>query len=154
MRDEARRGVRASSTRTPASPYLFHLARVSVVRARPPPVAPAVCGAYGPPVATGSLTRLSRAGWSACGRSGVGAVAPCPLEHLLLLRGARNVAPGSVPLARNRGVGWRTKPAIGCGTKQLVRLVDEHRARIEQSLPERLEWVARGWDHKAAELNR
>ena len=33
-----------------------------------------------------------------------------------------------------------------------TRLVDEHRARIERSLPERLDWVARGCDHRTAEL--
>jgi hypothetical protein len=31
-------------------------------------------------------------------------------------------------------------------------MVEEHRARIESTLPERLDWVTRGYDHKAAEL--
>ena len=80
-----------------------------------------------------------------------GAVEPCPLEHLLLLRGAADVAPGSVPLARVAG---RLIDAARAWTdgEALARLVDEHRARIEQSLPERLDWVARGCDHRAAEL--
>ena len=80
-----------------------------------------------------------------------GAVELCPLEHLLLLRGAPDVAPGSVPLARVAG---RLTDAARAWTdgEALARLVDEHRTRIEQSLPERLDWVARGCDHRAAEL--
>ena len=34
----------------------------------------------------------------------------------------------------------------------LARMVDEHRTRIESTLPERLDWVARGYDHKLAGL--
>ena len=70
---------------------------------------------------------------------------------MLLLRGANSVAPGSVPLARaaarltDAAREWIDGDA-------LPRMVDEHRARIGQSLPERLDWVARGCDHRAAEL--
>ena len=80
-----------------------------------------------------------------------GAVEPCPLEHLLLLRGAADVAPGSVPLARVAGRLTDAARAWIDG-EALARLVDEQRTRIEQSLPERLDWVARGCDHRAAEL--
>ncbi|CAN5551858.1 hypothetical protein BH23BAC4_BH23BAC4_01600 [soil metagenome] len=31
-------------------------------------------------------------------------------------------------------------------------MVDEHRATIELTLPERLDWMTRGYDHKTAEL--
>jgi hypothetical protein len=84
-------------------------------------------------------------------QDGDGIVTPCPLEHLLLLRGARNVAPGSVPLARlARGLAetageWLKGHA-------LARMVEEHRARVESTLSERLDWVTRGYDHKTAEL--
>ena len=83
-------------------------------------------------------------------QDGDGGIEPCPLEHLLLW-GARGVAPGGVPLARiaarltDGAREWLVEGA-------LARLVDEHRARTEQSLPERLEWLARGCDHKAAAL--
>ena len=40
------------------------------------------------------------------------------------------------------------RPAGG----RLDRLVDEHRARIERSLPERLDRIARGGDQRTAEL--
>ena len=80
-----------------------------------------------------------------------GAIEPCPLEHLLLLRGAPNVAPGSVSLAR---VARRLTEAVREWTAgdALAHLVDEHRARIEQSLPERLDCIAHGCDHRTAEL--
>ncbi|MFN3626082.1 MAG: hypothetical protein ACK4TP_18765, partial [Hyphomicrobium sp.] len=74
-----------------------------------------------------------------------------PLEHLLLLRGASNVAPGSVPLARlARGL---TEAAVEwLKSDTLARMVEEHRARIETTLPERLDWITRGYDYKTAEL--
>ena len=80
-----------------------------------------------------------------------GAIELCPIEHLLLLRGSAEVAPGSVPLARMAGRLTEAARSWIDG-EALARLVDEHRARIEQSLPERLDWVARGCDHRAAEL--
>ena len=135
------------------APYLFHLARVTVVR-RP-----------------AALESPGRAANDSAGRAdteeprsetvesrliglrqeGDGAIEPCPLEHLLLLRGARSVAPGSVPLAR---LASRLTDAAGewLRSEALARLVDEQRARIEQSLPERLNWIARGCDHRTAEL--
>ena len=117
------------------APYLFHLARVSVVQR------PAV--ELEPQTLESRLIGLRQ--------NGDGRVETCPLEHLLLLRGAGNVAPGSVPLARiarrltDEAGEWLRSDALG-------RLVDEHRARIEQSLPERLDWIARGCDHRTAEL--
>ncbi len=80
-----------------------------------------------------------------------GTIEPCPIEHLLLLRGSPDVAPGSVPLARMAARLTEAARAWLDG-EALARLVDEHRAHIEQSLPERLDWVARGCDHRAAEL--
>ena len=130
-------------------PYLFHLARVSVVR-RPPPAGSPVAGmrASGPDRQPAEIVESRLLGLR---QAGGGAVEPCPLEHLLLQRGARNVAPGSVPLARIAG---RLADEAGEWLRNdaLAKLVEEHRARIEQSLPERVDWVARGWDHRAAEL--
>ena len=80
-----------------------------------------------------------------------GAIKLCPVEHLLLLRGAQNVKPGSIPLARQarRLVEAATEWLQGV---TLARMVDEHRAQIESGLPERLDWATRGYDHQAAEL--
>ena len=68
------------------------------------------------------------------------------------LRGAQNVAPGSVPLARlARGLTEAAGDWLN-GRRALGRIVEEHRAKIELSLPERLDWLTRGYDHKTAEL--
>ena len=80
-----------------------------------------------------------------------GAIALCPLEHLLLLGGAENVAPGSVPLARlARGPTELAEEWLR--GEALARIVDEHRGRAESGLPERQDWIARGFDYKSAEL--
>ena len=164
--DEARRGAFFVDPHAEA-PYLFHLARVSVVR-RPAAAADPVRDAGGGSDRTmgveprsgaaesrlvGEKPRLETVESRLIGlRQDVdGAIEPCPLEHLLLLRGAGNVAPGGVPLAR---VASRLADAARdwIDADALARLVDEHRARIERSLPDRLDWVARGCDHRTAEL--
>ena len=150
--DEARRGAFFVDPHADA-PYLFHLARVSVLR-RPAAVESAArdAGSGGRQAdgeEAGSRTMESRL--IGLRQDGAGRIETCPLEHLLLLRGAGNVAPGSVPLARiarrlaDEAGQWLREDLVG-------RLVDEHRARIDRSLPERLDWVARGYDHRTAEL--
>ena len=163
--DEARRGAFFVDPQAEA-PYLFHLARVSVVR-RPSVVDPARDAGRGGDRTAGKEPRFDTDESRLIGEEprfetvesrliGLrqdrdGAIEPCPLEHLLLLRGAGNVSPGSVPLAR---VASRLAGAARewIDSDALARLVDEHRARIERSLPERLDWVARGCDHRTAEL--
>ena len=150
--NEARRGAFFADPHA-GQPYLFHLARAGVVRSQ---------------AALASAEHHARHGGNRSEREeprseviesrliglrqdGDGTIEPCPLEHLLLLRSAPNVAPGSVPLARAAG---RLTDAARewIESDALARLVDEHRARVEQSLPERLDWVARGCDHRTAEL--
>jgi hypothetical protein len=66
------------------------------------------------------------------------------------LRSAR-VAPGSVPLARlARGLVEAADKWLRDDT--LPRMIEEHRAHITRVLPERLDWVAGGYDYKTAEL--
>ena len=114
------------------APYLFHLAQVSVTRR------------------DGERSEMVETRPIGLRQESDGAVSPCPPEHLLLLRGATGVAPGSVPLARlARGLTenaneWLKETALGMAAK--------HRARIKDSLPERRRWIARGYDHKTAEL--
>ncbi len=119
------------------SPYLFHLAQVSVVK-------------HGMDrKSTDSEVVESRL--VGLRQDSTGAIKPCPVEHLLLLRGADHVKPGSIPLARQaRGLVEAAAEWIRSVT--LARMVDEHRAQIESALPERLDWAARGYDHQAAEL--
>lgn len=147
--DEAQRGAIFIDPYA-SSPYLFHLAQVSIVRRQ---------------AAKGSASLFAdRGARQDCSRPEIiesrliglrqesdGTIALCPLEHLLLLRGARNVAPGSVPLARlARGLTDAANDWLK--GDMLARMVDEHRSRLESTLPERLDWVTRGYDYKTAEL--
>ena len=114
------------------APYLFHLAQVSVVRRY------------------GERSEMVETRPIGLRQESDGVVSPCPPEHLLLLRGATGVAPGGVPLApQARGL---TENANEWLKETALRLAAEHRARIEDSLPERRRWIARGYDHKTAEL--
>ncbi|MYN67298.1 MAG: DUF3883 domain-containing protein [Acidobacteria bacterium] len=150
--DEARRGAFFVDPHAGA-PYLFHLARVSVVR-RPGPIESAgheVTPAYGRADGEDRRVEIIESRLVGLRQDGDGVIEPCPLEHLLLLRGAPNVPPGSVPLAR-MAHGLTAAAREWVDGDALARLVDEHRARIERSLPERLDWIARGCDHRTAEL--
>ena len=114
------------------APYLFHLAQVSVVRR------------------DGERLETVETRPMGLKQESDGAVSPCSLEHLLLLRGAGGIAPGGVPLARMaRGL---TESAEESLKETALRMAAEHRAHIEESLPERRRWIARGYDHKTAEL--
>ncbi len=114
------------------APYLFHLAQVSVVRRE---------GERMETVETRPIGLRQESD---------GAIAPCPPEHLLLLRGARDIAPGGVPLAR--AAHRLTKQAEEWVWKTARRMAAEHRVRTEASLPERRRWTTRGHNHKVAEL--
>ena len=138
------------------APYLFHLARVSVVRRPPAPPAadpPAEVG-DGPGIDVrdaGRRPELIESRLIGLRQGADGVVEPCPLEHLLLLRGASGVAPGGVPLARAAG---RLTAAARAWVRDdaLAGLIAEHQARLERTLPDRLDWVARGFDHREGEL--
>ncbi len=147
--DEAKRGAFFIDPHARA-PYLFHLARVSVVR-RPAASASKEIAARGETDRNEPRAEIVESRLIGLRQEDDGTIEPCPLEHLLLLRGAHDVAPGSVPLARlaSRLTGDARKWIAG---DAIPGLVAEHRARSEQSLPERIEWVSRGCDHNEAEL--
>ena len=73
------------------------------------------------------------------------------MEHLLLLRGARDFAPSRVPLATlARGM---VDDAVTHAREVVVdRLVQSHRQRRIEDLPARIDFVKRGFDFRAAEL--
>ena len=131
------------------TPYLFHLAQVSLLRHPHEPYAAELLALPGgrptppPELIDSRLIGL---------RQEVdGNIALCPLEHLLLLRGAGKIAPGSIPLAR-AARGMIEAAADWLNTDVLERLVEERRALVTSELPERLDWLTRGFDHKTAEL--
>ena len=80
-----------------------------------------------------------------------GAPAECPVEHLLLLRGAPDVPPGAIPLA-GRGDVMRAEAAGFAERQVLDRLVAEHRDAVRAELPERRRRTVIGFDLHAADL--
>ena len=115
------------------APYLLHLARTSILRRDREALETVESRPVG-------LRQESD-----------GAISTCPLEHLLLLRGARGIPPGSVPLARQAR---RLTGNAEAWLKEdlLSGMAEETRLTIQQELPERLRWATRGYDHKIAEL--
>ena len=80
-----------------------------------------------------------------------GAIEECPVEHLLLLKGARDFAPGQAPiaaLARRLVADAATFARDGV----IERLAQSHQRKIIEELPSRLEFVNMGFDFQAAEL--
>ena len=80
-----------------------------------------------------------------------GTIKECPLERLLMLHGAPHAAPGSIPLAR-RARGLTETAADWLRDDICAGMVEEHRTRIANAIPDRVNWVARGYDYRAAEL--
>ena len=80
-----------------------------------------------------------------------GATVECPVEQVLLLRGAPDVAPGAVPLA-SRALSMRAEAARYAEQHVLERRVGEHRDALRAELPERRRRVGIGFDLRAAEL--
>ena len=120
-----------------AEAYLFHLVRVAVEQ----------------PVQTGAGTAPqpleSRVSGLRQTRNGV--IVECPVEHLLLLRGAPGFAPGRAPLA-TRARGLAADAARFARENVGERLAQAHRQRRLDGLPERLAFIGRGFDFQAAEL--
>ena len=80
-----------------------------------------------------------------------GAVEEWPVEHLLLLKGTKDFAPGQAPiaaLARRLVADAATFARDGVAG----RLVQSHQRKIVEELPSRLEFVNKGFDFQAAEL--
>jgi superfamily II DNA or RNA helicase len=82
-----------------------------------------------------------------------GKIEQCPVEWLLLLRGAQNVMPGAYPVGREclkllREAGEWLTDVLGAD------LVSLHRAAIEADLPQRLDLVKAGYNRQEAELAR
>ena len=75
----------------------------------------------------------------------------CPVEQVLLLRGASGVAPGAVPLA-TRALGMRAEAVRYAEQHVLERRVEEHRDALRAELPERRRRVGIGFDLHAADL--
>ena len=133
---DALRGAIFTDPRADA-PYLVHLALASVEQAAASPT--------GRHVIERRLVALRQ--------NEDGAVAECPVEHLLLLHGAPDVAPGAVPLA-GRGIGLQAAAAEFADREVATHLVNEHRAALRAEMPAQRRRTAVGFDLRAAQLAR
>jgi superfamily II DNA or RNA helicase len=120
-------------------PYLFHLAAVSVVRKG---------DAAHPSLARGEVMdqRLIR-----LKQHGDGAIEPCPIEHLLLLRGCAAL-PASVPPFAAAAEGLVAAVRAFATDKVVAPLVEGRRRERLDSLASRLDFVSRGFEYQDAEL--
>lgn len=124
---------------TADKPYMFHLARLSVIRRADPEIA-----------------ELSHEETVDCRLVGVrqydGAdIAICPIEHLLLLRGGVGLPSDAQRLAVDAP--RQTDQAKAYLTERVSRtMAVERRTRMVDSLPDRETFVKRGYDFQEAEL--
>ena len=114
---------------------LFHMATITILRRGP----------SGEDVLEHRLIGLRQAG--------DGTIQECPVEWLLLLRGAADVKPGAYPVGREclrllREAGEYLTDVTGAG------LATSHRDVIEADLPQRLDLVKAGFNRQDAELLR
>jgi len=145
---DALRGAIFTDPRAQA-PYLFHLALISVEQAPGEPAAPDLFA----PAAPSQGRQILDSRLLALRQGEDGAPVECPVERLLLLRGAPGIAPGAVPLA-GHGLGLRAKAASCAERQTLERLVEDRRAALRAELPERRRRLGVGFDLRAAELAR
>ena len=146
-RRDARRGAIFVDARAD-EPYFLHLALVTVERLPEPVEVEGHPGLFEarpdtePEVLERRLVGIRHAAGTAPTTE--------PVERLMLLRPAPEIAPGGVPLAA-RGVAMRAEAAA---LAERVRddLVEEHRTAERRELPERRRRLAVGFDLKAAEL--
>ncbi len=128
--------------------YLFHIARVSVEQHGQANAGADLLADLG----DGKVaTRVLESRLVGLRQSSDGAVEECPVEHLLLLRGARGFAPSRAPLAvLARGM---VADAVRFAREEGVeRLAQAHRQRRLDGLSARMEFVNRGFDFQSAEL--
>ena len=125
-----------------SEPYLFHIARVLVERGSERDEEGAISGSDTTPLDSRLVGLRQTEG---------GVVEEWPVEHLLLLNGTRDFAPGRAPLAAlARGL---ATDAIAFARDGVAgRLVQLQRRRIIDELPSRLTFINRGFDFQAAEL--
>ena len=132
-------------------PYLFHIALVTVEQVDNREATWKQASLPEPPGSAGPKARLRELRLVGLRQTGDGSVEELPVERLLLLKGANNFAPGGEPLAAMaRGLvaeaeGFAQDAVIGS-------LVQRQRQEILETMPERLEFVSRGFDHQVAEL--
>lgn len=122
-----------------SKPYLFHLARLTVIRMVDP-----------------ELSELGQEETIECRLMGVCQsegtdIKLFPVEHLLLLKGGYGLPPEA---QRTAVLGEKHKAQVSAYLAERVSrsMAVEHRSKMLESLPEREEFVIRGFNFKEAEL--
>ena len=129
-------------------PYLFHVARVAVEQHEPLDREPDMMGVSENGESTPKTLESRLVGLR---QSNDGAVEECPVEHLLLLRGAQDFAPSRAPLA-TQARGMVNEAVTYAREVVLDRLAQSHRQRRIEDFPARIDFIKRGFDFRAAEL--
>ena len=128
-----------SSTYFRADPYMFHLATVSVSRR---------ADVSHPPLSRFEVLEQRIVGLR---QSQDGSVEQCPVEHLLLLRGGHGV-PASFTSFASGASGLAMKAKDFAQEAIALPLAESRRRDRLDSLPSRLDFVARGFEYQDAEL--
>ncbi len=132
-------------------PYLFHIALVTVEQVDNREATWNQASLPEPLGNAGPKARLRELRLVGLRQMGDGSVEELPVERLLLLKGANNFAPGGEPLAAMA----RSLVAEAERFAQdavIGSLVQRQRQEILETMPGRLEFVSRGFDHQVAEL--
>ncbi len=120
-------------------PYLFHLALVTILREADPLI---------PAFGRAELLDCQLVGLK---QEDGGAVEPCAVEQLLLLRGGAGTPLDVRPLASRAVESCRQAQEYLAGQIACL-LVDKRRETLRETLPGRLDFVARGYDYQDADL--
>ena len=132
------------------TPYLFHLGLASVDE-KPAARTPEDTAPAARETAASDERRTLDRRLFGLRQDGDGALSESPVEHLLLLQGASDIAPGAVPLAA-QGIALRASAAAYAEQHVSARMVDERQAASRAELPERRRRIGVGFDLRAAEL--
>ena len=125
-------------------PYLFHLALVTVEQSLADEPSKSLDGGPGD-------ARLRDVRLVGLRQKQDGSITEWPVEYLLLLKGVRNFAPGAEPLA---ALGGKLVAEADRFASNVVAaaLAQSHRQDVLDTLPERLNFLRRGFGFQKAEL--
>ena len=140
FRADALRGAVFTDPHTD-TPYLFHVAKLTVWSTQRADLTEKDTGK--PSLGDFRLVGLRQ--------TQDGVVEERPIEHILLLRGVRNFLLGSEPLAALAG-SLISEAGQFAGEVLAADIVQSRRREIERTLPERLDFLRRGFDYQIAEL--
>ena len=132
-------------------PYLFHLAVVTVEQTENRTTGAEAASLLGSEDGDAQSAGLRESKLIGLRQTRDGNVEEWPVESLLLLRGANNFAPGSEPIAA-LAKGLVAEAALFTRDAVTANLVQSHRQQILQTIGDRIDFAARGFDFQAAEL--